>query len=149
MRSSPIVAIAEDCELPNDEQHFDALLNDLRETFEKHNVSPEALQIYDGNIHSQTCFDRRCPECDDRLKLSQLTPDNNNGAAASAHCSCGWTGRALYRLIDLQEPDTDDGVQQTLTEDSHEIDVAPESCVQMGKIDVSYVPYPGTESRLL
>lgn len=44
-----------------------------------------------------------CPQCGARLGFSTPLPDTANGALAAAVCqgSCGWTGSAVYRLIDL------------------------------------------------
>lgn len=73
-------------------------------------------------------FRRRAPLCSERLDLQSVHLDTENGALASAVWSsdqCGWSGDAVYRIIDLEGNESD----------------AFESSVLTGDIAPNYLPY--------
>jgi hypothetical protein len=60
-----------------------------------------------------------CPNCDEYLKIHRPHLDTENGALAHARCpdeSCGWTGDAEYRLIDVVEHDGSDQPRSLVAE---------------------------------
>lgn len=76
--------------------------------------------------HQYTQVKPDCPTCGTHLRRRDEGFDAANGAAETAACpACGWTGRAVYRLIDLEvlPPDTDE---------------APTSAVASGAIQPHY-----------
>jgi hypothetical protein len=134
MGTDPVIAVAQQCTLPDTEKRQEALLDDLAATLNQHGVNPERLKICDGNIYAQTNIHVQCPECRERLKLRSVSAGPENDVSADARCTCGWTGRAVYRLIDLQE---------NLLTDAGERKIDPDSCVVNRDMRVSYTPYKG------
>lgn len=67
-----------------------------------------------------------CPDCGADLVFSNGVIDAANGAVAVATCRnrCGWTGRGVFRLIDLVDDDQ-----------------AGESAVATGTLQPAYQPY--------
>lgn len=79
--------------------------------------------------HQYTQVEPDCPTCGTRLRRRDGGFDAANGASETATCpACGWAGRAVYRLIDLEalSPDTD---------------AAPTSAVASGAIQPHYHSY--------
>lgn len=142
MNSDPLTLMVEDCELPSDEQERERVLNELESvlanTLPDYDESEETLRIFDGDFYAQTNMHVNCPDCRERLTLEEFRLGPENGAAALAYCSCGWSGRAVYRLIDLhKDVDNDD--------DRDPID--PYSCVSEDNMLVTYTPYQDTDSE--
>jgi hypothetical protein len=136
MGTDPVIAVAQQCTLPDDETQQEALLEDLAATLEEHGINPTRLQICDGDVYAQTNIHVKCPECRERLTLRGVRAGPENGVSADAQCTCGWTGRAVYRLIDLQE---------NLLTDAGERKIDPDSCVVNRDMRVSYTPYGETK----
>ncbi len=96
----------EEVAVPTDETDRDQFLDDLETALEavltEHDLEADRLRAIGG--HSYSAIDDRCPACEDDLKLIDPALDPHNGAYARASCDCGWSGEAVYRLIDLHEP---------------------------------------------
>jgi len=143
MRESPVIALAECCDLPDDGKLKEELMQDLAKTFAEYGVSPDHIKLFDGDMYAQTNVHTQCPECRERLKFGSFELGPENGARAGAVCSCGWSGDAIYRLIDLHEDDVDEETKNNRTE------LEPESCVANNILDVIYTPYTSTDHYLL
>lgn len=134
MADNPVIAIASACTLPSDDSARETLLNDLEETLDEHDVKPERVKVHDGHVYAQTNIHTLCPECGERLHIYEIRAGPENGADAQARCDCGWFGRAVYRLIDLEEK------TESLREGS---------CVAEKDLNVIYTPYKGTDTSYL
>jgi hypothetical protein len=139
---NPLTIMVRDCNLPDDESEKSQILEDVREALSdvltEYDVEEEdELVMHDGDIYAQTNVHLHCPDCRDPLKLREFRLGPENGADAVASCSCGWSGRAVYRLIDLEE-ETEDGSEDEIAE--------KRSCVAHRGMRVSYVPYDTTDS---
>jgi hypothetical protein len=140
---NPLTIMIRDCNLTDDESKKSQILEDMREALSEilteYDVAEEdedSLVMYDGNIYAQTNVHVHCPDCQNPLKLRELRLGPENGADAVASCSCGWSGRAVYRLIDLEE-ETEDVSEDGITE--------RRSCVAHRGMRVSYTPYENTD----
>lgn len=128
----------------------DRLETTVRETIADTNVDVRMMQIFDGDVFPHTDVD--CPICGEKLNLFELMPDSKDGANALATCTCGWSGRAIYRLIDLLDD------RQKEVNKQHTIDSAisgdptdgvsdpPLSAVARGDMTIKYIAHTGTES---
>lgn len=100
-----LTLLIEEFELPTDETERDLFLKDLESALKavltEHNLDADRLRAIAG--HSYSAIDDRCPVCGNKLKLIEPALDPQNGAHARASCECGWSGEAVYRLIDLHE----------------------------------------------
>jgi len=141
--NSPIISLAKCCDLPDDEEVKEELMQDLATTFAEYGVSPDHVKLFDGDIYAQTNVHTHCPECRKRLKLRGFELGPENGARATAVCSCGWSGDAIYLLIDLHEHKVDEETKNNRTK------LEPESCVANDITNVTYAPYTGTDHHLL
>lgn len=97
----------EEAPLPLDEDERSQLLEDLSirmwAVFEEYGIDPTSIAPRPGYRYAQVRDN--CPLCGEHLDLLDVELDASNGAHASARCSdtdCGWTGTAVYRLIDLE-----------------------------------------------
>jgi hypothetical protein len=139
---NPLIIMVRDCDLTDDESKKSRILEDMREALSdvltEYDVEEEeeALVMYDGHIYAQTNDHVHCPDCQNPLELREVQLGPENGADALASCSCGWSGRAVYRLIDLEE-ETEDGSEDGFTE--------MRSCVAHREMRVSYSPYENTD----
>lgn len=136
MYSTPVILVMQDCSLPTGEDTRERFVRDLSgalaNVFVDYELFPEISWLYDGPVYAQTNLHLDCPECGDRLMLKNLRLGPQNGADAQAVCDCGWRGRAVFRLIDLEEGPVSDGI------------VRENSCVGHGKLPVDYTPYQKT-----
>lgn len=142
MNSDPLTLMVEDCKLPSDEKERERVLNELESvlanTLPDYDESEETLRIFDGDFYAQTNIHVNCPDCGEPLKLEGFRLGSENGATALATCLCGWSGRAVYRLIDLHKDVNDD-------DDRDPIDTY--SCVSEDNMLVTYTPYQDTDSE--
>jgi hypothetical protein len=137
---NPLTIMVRDCDLTDDESKKSQILEDMREALSdiltEYDVEEDSLVTYDGHIYAQTNIHVHCPDCRERLKLRGLRLGPENGADAMASCSCGWSGRAVYRLIDLEE-DTENGCDDEIPE--------RRSCVAHRGMRVFYTRYENTD----
>lgn len=81
----------------------DDLLPSLEATLkDQPSIRNADAKAYHGPIYASV--DEYCPECENRLSLSQPELDYENGAMVDAVCTnpdCNWVGTGEYRLIDL------------------------------------------------
>jgi hypothetical protein len=108
----------------------------LSDILTEYDVEEDSLVTYDRHIYAQTNIHVHCPDRRERLKLRGLRLGPENGADAIASCSCGWSGRAVYRLIYLEE-DTENGCDDEITQ--------RRSCVAHREMRVFYTPYENTD----
>lgn len=137
MSNDQIIAVAEDAELQDEEQK-DQLIEDLQAVFDEYGLSESRLRLYDGPVYGQINMHMHCPDCGDSLQFRRPEPTGGNAAATPAKCSCGWSGDAIYRVIDLME-----------NQDEHQTRLGdllkPASSVAADNSDVSYTPYADTD----
>lgn len=99
---------AEGVALPADRERRGTIVDAIGEhlgsvLLEHYDVSPRSIQGHTGYRYQQVADD--CPACGTRLKLTRGYLDAENGAQATAECpaaECGWSGQAIYRLVDLE-----------------------------------------------
>lgn len=136
MTHDPLIIIARNCTLPEDEgkkqQSLQAFKSALANACLDYDVYPDSFAIFDGHIYSQV--ELSCPDCGDNLAVREFNSGPGNGADATAKCSCGFQGRAVYRLIDL-ERNTDNTTVDAMFDTG--------SCVADGA-PVQYTPYEQT-----
>jgi len=126
-----VTLTAEGIALPADRERRQTIVDALGERLgsvllENYDVSPRSIQGYTGHRYHQVGDD--CPACGTRLELTRGYLDAENGAQATADCpnsECGWSGQAIYRLVDLEG-----GMGDTI-----------ESAVLTGEITPTAVPY--------
>ena len=128
-----ISLIAEDVQLQSDEKR--QLTEDLKSLLSEYGIE-QKVRLYDGPIYAQTSTHMDCPECGDQLKLQKAEYDAEDGVTASVECTCGWRGRGVYRLVDLETHR-----DMTTREDYLESG----SCVAADNLTVAYVPYKETD----
>lgn len=104
----------------------------IRDVLAAHEIDPDSLRCING--HAYATIPAQCPVCDDRLELTGFTLDASNGGHATARCECGWSGDAIYRLIDLQE-------HRDLTEGELIVDPEQVSSVHLHDVNPQYTPY--------
>jgi hypothetical protein len=131
--ASRLTITVDGADLPINEDGRHALLNDLKTAVrdqleERHGVETDQddITVATGYRYAQVPAD--CPLCSERLDLLNVHLDEENGAYAHASCSsedCGWSGDAVYRIVDLEGSETD----------------VIESSVLTGDIPPSYSPY--------
>lgn len=123
-------------ELPEDDEALAALAIELgtaiREVLEARGIEPDDLRCTNG--HSYAAIPDRCPVCDKHLELTEFSLDASNGGHASARCDCGWTGDAIYRLIDLHE-------RRETSDTEFLVDPEKVSSVHLHDVEPRYVPY--------
>lgn len=104
MTHDPLIIMARNSTLPEDEgkrkQSLQALKSTLANACIDFDIYPDSFTVYDGHIYSQV--DLSCPDCGDNLAVREFNSGTGNGGDATAECSCGFSGRAVYRLIDLE-----------------------------------------------
>ena len=131
-------------DIPDDEQQRTALLDDLEtaveEVLDDHGRDADSLRTFGG--HTYTSIDADCPQCGNQLKLIEPTLDTSNGAFATASCSCGWHGDAIYRLIDLHETQSRTASDEGTPDSKNTVDILNESSsVRLHDIQPMYTPY--------
>jgi hypothetical protein len=133
-------------DLLNDDHRRNALLEDLetavKAVLAEHGLTADWLKTVSGHIY--TSIENDCPKCGDWLKLIEPTLNHSNGAFATASCTCGWQGDAIYRLIDLHEAQSDAQTtgDDTPTNSRTIIDSLEDtSSVRMCDIQPDYTPY--------
>jgi hypothetical protein len=96
----------EDCPLPVAEDSREEALADLEDAIGgllHSHMEPTSITTRTGHYYVEIGDD--CPRCGGTLDLRDYTY-SENGAVAEANCAtisdCGWRGRAVYRLIDLE-----------------------------------------------
>jgi len=100
-------------------------------------IHPDSVAVYDGPIYSQV--DLTCPDCRGSLTLRDFQPGPSNDADATAECHCGFSGRAVYRVIDI-ERNTDTSTADAMFDTG--------SCAVDG-LPVQYTPYENTGHHIL
>lgn len=134
MIGANLIIMAKNCSLPVDEEEKQQLMHNLYAVMEPvlndYQIAPEQVMAYDNNIYSEVpaC----CPDCGQALTIIEIEAGPKNGASASASCGCGWHGRAVYRLIDLEETNPQQEFNQ-------------QTSVNQGQIDPRYAPYQHTD----
>ena len=138
-----LTLLLEGLEVPTDETERDQFLEDLDTALQtvltEHGLDADHLRAIGG--HTYAAIDHRCPACRADLKLIEPSLDTYNGAHARARCECGWSGDAVYRLIDLHETTpssndlsvADNGKPATISDVN--------SSVNLYDLDPSYYPY--------
>jgi hypothetical protein len=133
-------------DLPDDDDQRKALLDELETAVEavlaEYELTADRLKTISG--HTYTSIESDCPQCGDRLKLIEPTLDHRNGAFATASCTCGWRGDAIYRLIDFNENQS--GSQPTDADTSTDSESTADyleqtSSVRSYDIQPDYSPY--------
>lgn len=131
-------------DLPDDEQQREAILDDLetavKTVLAEHGLNDDGLRTVDG--HTYASIKTNCPLCSDRLQLIEPSLGPNNGAFATALCECGWSGDAIYRLIDLHERHSrpaDDCADSGSGDPDTESDES--SSVRLYDLQPRYLPY--------
>ncbi|WP_408960759.1 hypothetical protein [Natrinema sp. 74] len=112
-------------ELPVDEEMRHALLNDLsavvRARFkERHGVQVDQDDITVATGYRYAQVSAECPLCSEELDLLSVYLNTGNGAYASARCSsdhCEWSGDAIYRIVDLEDSESNVVESSVLTDD--------------------------------
>lgn len=131
-------------DLPTAEPNREELLNDLELAVEavlaEHGLAADRVKTIGG--HTYASIDADCPECRERLRVIEPFLDASNGAFATASCDCGWRGEAVYRLIDLREPQSEHA-DDASSEDSEATEAGFEdvSNVRQTNIQPQYYPY--------
>lgn len=104
MTRDPLIIMAGNSTLPDEErkrkQSLQALTSALANACIDFDIYPDSFTVYDGHIYSQ--MDLSCPDCGANLAVREFNSGPGNGADAIAECSCGFSGRAVYRLIDIE-----------------------------------------------
>jgi len=100
-------------------------------------IHPDSVTVYDGPIYSQV--DLSCPDCRGSLTLRNFQPGRSNGADATAECQCGFSGRAVYRVIDIERNTDVSTAEAMLNTGSSVADGVP----------VQYTPYDNTDHHIL
>lgn len=120
-------------DLPVAEDARQTVLDEIGEHVSNHLSEQSGLDIMDAEMTVATGYwyatvPADCPHCGTEVDLRSIHLDDTNGAFANAVChneNCGWSGDAVYRLIDLEESQGD----------------TFESSVLTGDITPSYHPY--------
>ena len=139
-----LTLLLEEVAVPTDETEREQFLDDLETAVEavlaEHDFDAERLRAIGG--HSYSAIDDRCPVCGDDLKLIEPSLDPHNGAHARATCECGWSGEAVYRLIDLHESTAGSGDHSATNDDGSGTALFDEnSSVSLYDLDLRYYPY--------
>lgn len=102
----PCMVLIEGLELPIRYDRRATTLDSITSRFEDllvadFDAEPDHLRGRAG--YRYAAIPRVCPDCGARLEMSNPVGDATNGAVAATTCqqSCGWSGRAVFRLIDL------------------------------------------------
>jgi hypothetical protein len=132
--------------LPDDDHQRDALLEELetavKTVLANSELSADRIKTVSG--HTYTSIGSDCPQCGDQLKLIEPTLDDRNGAFATASCTCGWRGDAIYRLIDLHEAQSESqptGYDSLTDSESSTASLEETSSVRLNDIQPDYTPY--------
>lgn len=128
-----ITVTVESAKLPVDEDARNALLTEFRSRVSHlcDGLRGTDADLADIDVRTDYRYAKvpaTCPLCSEQLDLQSIHLDTENGAFASAVCSsgqCGWSGDAVYRIIDLEGSESD----------------AFESSVLTGDIMPNYRPY--------
>ncbi|GAB7020281.1 hypothetical protein [Halostagnicola bangensis] len=134
----------EEVAVPTDEADHEQFLDDLETALEavltEHGLDADHLRAIGG--HSYSAIDDRCPVCSSELKLIEPALDPYNGAHARASCECGWSGEAVYRLIDLHEPTSGSDERSVVDNAESGTEVFDEnSSVSLYDLEPKYYPY--------
>lgn len=104
--AGPFMLLVEGAELPlrydRRVEVLEAITGEFDELLtQEFGTSPDRVMGRTG--HRYATIPAVCPNCGTGLGFSTPLLDTANGALAVATCrgSCGWTGSAVYRLIDL------------------------------------------------
>lgn len=131
----------------------ESLMSDLNEAvgdvFGQYGIEFDQVETYDGDIYSQTDMHMSCPDCSDPLNVQQGEFGPQNGAQAEVNCDCGYTGTALYRVIDyVHEIDqSQQRLNEFVNDTDEEMPDSYESAVSEGKVDVIYNYYESTDYK--
>jgi len=92
--------------LPEDEAEQQALCESLKTavgTVLNETLGDSTVNIESILGHTYTSVDRVCPRCDSALTPDGIHLGEGANAYAVARCSadCGWTGDAVFKLVDL------------------------------------------------
>lgn len=132
-----LTVFLEQVALPEAQDTREALATDLEAAIEnilaRYGCEAANSKVLAG--HTYTQIEARCPVCRDDLQLIELQPDSSNGAFAAASCQCGWSGEAVYRLIDLYEAQTTEETTDAI------LDMGENSSVRNAETEPRYYPY--------
>lgn len=138
-----VTLLLEEVELPTDETDHDQFLKDLETALEavltEHDLDADRLRAIGG--HSYSAIDDRCPVCGNELKLIEPSLDLQNGAHARASCECGWSGEAIYRLIDLHEFISGSADHSSVDDELGSAFFDENSSVSLYDLEPRYYPY--------
>lgn len=84
---------------------------------EDYGVQAEGVTTRIG--HEYTQISDNCPWCGEMVELFELEADTENGAYATAECTdddCEFYGTAVYRLIDFERFNPEDGFEAAVNE---------------------------------
>jgi hypothetical protein len=126
----------EDVPLPQYTSRRDTLKQDLqqsiKESLENYMIKFEGVEVILG--HTYTGIGDACPDCHKPLKITEGQLNDGSTAVAKAVCTCGWSGDALYQLIDF---DIDPIQKNTLIDRDWET----EGSVTRRGVHPTHVPY--------
>lgn len=100
--------------IPDNDDAQAALIDDLgtaiQDTFAEHETDFSHTRVFDGHVYSY--IKDKCPVCGDHLQPLNLQVDHPYGVISFVRCeTCGWHGRAYYRLVKLHPVGPDGNVQ--------------------------------------
>lgn len=138
MPSDPLIIVAKNSALPDSREKKDSCLDALKsaiaDVFIDHGIYPDGFRVYDGNLYSQVSLN--CPDCGDSVRPLTVEQGAENGADGELRCVCGFTGRAVYRLVDI-ERNTDQSTVEEL--------FSTGSVAANDDVPVDLTPYETTE----
>lgn len=133
MTSNPLIFVAQNSDLPDSmkekEDCLKALKSAVSNVFTDYEMNPDGFRVYDGNLYSQ--IQLNCPDCGNRIRPINVELGPENGADGEIRCECGFTGRAVYRLIDIERNTARNTVEEVFTtgsmaaNDGTAVDITP------------------------
>lgn len=140
MIDDPLIIVAKNSALPDATEEknncLEVLTSALADVFVDFRVYPDGFSVYDGHLYSQV--ELSCPDCGTAMTPIHISPGPENGASAAIQCSCGFEGRAVYRLVDIERNTDYDTVEEMFETGSTVAD--DESAV-------AYTPYATTDTH--
>lgn len=139
MKQTRVAFVLRQCNLPTDAEAQQQFRQDacsaLTEAAAYNQVFPSSIRVFDGPSYTQ--IKANCPVCRNPLQFQHVELDPENGAKAPVTCLCGWSGRAIFRLIELQDDNAD--TSDKITDYS--------SCVTEHNLYPKFYPYKGTDEH--
>lgn len=105
MTTNPLLISVRSASLPEDREEIRQRVQEIKSALEEvllsYNVDPSRIKPFDGDVYSQ--IEANCPDCGEPLTLTEFDLGPENGRDSRATCECGYEGRAVYRLVDLED----------------------------------------------